>query len=663
MFLIKLLLFFLFSNLYANEIILNCVSTKDWSPFNLTKHNKISGISIDYWKLIQKKTNIKTKCNIVNSFENLLKDIKNKKADIALSVAKTKDREKYAVFSKPYLSFPFVIATQRNIGFIDNLHLLKNKTIAVGKDFTAEKILKKYYPEIKVLSVKNTTRALELVEEGKVFGAIDVLPVISYKINENNYYHIKISGTLPYNYDVRIMLRKEYKNLIPLINQAIDSITQEERNTISQKWMPIIYEQGISKQKFKNFISIVASIAILLIIWIIIKELQSKKQKKLQKELLKAKEEAEKAVKVKSEFLANMSHEIRTPLNAMFGFIQLLQQENLNQDIKKYLTIIEKSGQNLLAIINDILDFSKLESGKLNIENIEFNPKEEIEIIYHLFSNEASKKNILLKIEQTNLKYNIISDPTRLKQIIANLLSNAIKFTSNNKTIILKINYNEKKESLFLAIKDEGIGISKHKLKHIFEAFSQADSSTTRKYGGTGLGLTISYKLVKLLGGELKVESELNKGSKFYFTIPAKKGKTISKSKKEKKESLNKTYNFHLLLVEDNQANQMFMKVLLKNLGVTFDIANDGIEAIELFKKNKYDFILMDENMPKMNGIETTKQIRTYEQKNRLKPTKISALTANAMEGDKERFILAGMNYYLSKPLNVEKLKEILDKL
>ena len=373
--------------------------------------------------------------------------------------------------------------------------------------------------------------------------------------------------------------------------------------------------------------------------------------------------EIEKLLQVKSEFLANMSHEIRTPLNAMLGFIQILGAKDLDEESKKYLKIIETSGKDLVSIINDILDFSKIEAGKFNIEYIEFNPKEELLVLKELFSSKASEKNILLEMNE-NLQYTIVSDPTRIKQVIANLLSNAIKFTHNNKKIVLNINYNEKTEILYIEVIDEGIGIQKDKLKNIFEAFSQADTSTTRKYGGTGLGLTISYKLVELLGGELKVKSEIEKGSKFYFSIPAPKKSLIKDIQpKEKSNLVNKKFKGFILLVEDNKANQMFMKVILDKMKIKFDIANDGLEAIKKFKTNNYDLILMDENMPNMTGIEATKHIREYERTHHLTHTPIVALTANAMEGDKDRFILVGMDYYLSKPLDIKKLQNVLDKI
>jgi len=415
------------------------------------------------------------------------------------------------------------------------------------------------------------------------------------------------------------------------------------------------------------FIALSLYILILLVVYFLIKKIENtdklhtKKLIEVNQKLSIEKQKAENALKIKSEFLANMSHEIRTPLNAMFGFIKLLEEKELDEESKKYLEVIEKSGESVLTIINDILDLSKIESGKFQIEKITFNPKSEIEIIYHLFESKASENNINLFLKEHNLETNIVSDPTRIKQIVSNILSNAIKFTPSGKNIYLTLKYEN--EELYIEVKDEGIGIPKDKIDKIFEAFTQADSSTTRKYGGTGLGLTISYKLVNLLGGELKVESEENKGSKFYFTIPAKKGKKVIK--KENKKISDEKFDFHILLVEDNKANQMFLGVVLKKLGITFDIANDGVEAFEMYKQNfnKYDLILMDENMPNMTGSEATKKIREFEKENNLKPIFIVAVTANALSGDKEKFLEIGMDEYLSKPIDINKLKIILKEL
>ena len=357
----------------------------------------------------------------------------------------------------------------------------------------------------------------------------------------------------------------------------------------------------------------------------------------------------EKLSKVKSEFLANMSHEIRTPLNAILGFIKVMKDEDDGR-FEKYLNTIDSASQTLLTIINDILDISKIEAGKMKIEHIDFKTDDLYNAI-ELFEEKAQEKNIKFKIKFTNMPQFLYGDVHRIKQVITNLLSNAVKFTPENKKIETNIEFADNK--LYVEVIDEGIGISKEKQKIIFDAFSQADTSTTRKFGGTGLGLTISHRLIQLMKGELKVESEENKGSRFYFVIPIKEGKEI-REKNIDDEHFNK--NLRILVAEDNKANQLFMEVILKKMKLYYKIANNGKEALELAKKEEFDLILMDVNMPIMSGIDATKEIRKFSN------IPIIALTANALDGDKEKFLKAGMNDYLSKPLDIHKLKIMLEK-
>ena len=376
-----------------------------------------------------------------------------------------------------------------------------------------------------------------------------------------------------------------------------------------------------------------------------------------EKELLEAKEKAIKAANSKSEFLANMSHEIRTPLNAIHGFIDIIKKETKEEKTLRYINIINSSSKNLLQIIEDILDFSKIESGKLEIENLDFNTKESLGIIVYLFEAKCSQKNITLSLHyKEGLPDHINSDPLRIKQVISNLLSNAIKFTEPNKHIDITIGF--KNMYLSVSVKDEGKGIGKDKLKHIFEAFGQEDTSTTREFGGTGLGLSISSKLVQLLGGELKVKSKLGVGSEFYFDIPVTIGTNVDNIEMIK-EQVNLSGK-KVLLVEDNKTNQLFMSVVFEDMEIEFDLASDGREAIDAFQTSQYDVILMDENMPNMSGIEATKEILKIEKERNLIHTPIIALTANALKGDREKFLSAGMDEYLTKPIEQSKLNKIL---
>ena len=373
------------------------------------------------------------------------------------------------------------------------------------------------------------------------------------------------------------------------------------------------------------------------------------------KNLIIANTKAIQADKAKSEFLASMSHEIRTPLNVIMGFIDLLKEEH--KEIK-YLSTIKTSSQGLLQIINDILDFSKIESGKLDIAYINFDPMQEFESTKAFFDIQCNMKNIQLHTSFANPPKYLYGDPLRIKQVVNNLLSNAIKFTPENKNIYLKVSYED--ETLSISLRDEGIGIDEKFQEKIFESFTQADSSTTREYGGTGLGLSISHNLINLMSGELKVKSELGKGSEFYFSIPIKKGQEEIATPAAT-DNLDFS-NLKILLVEDNKANQLFMKVLFKKINIEYDVANDGLEAIEMFKNNAYYLILMDENMPNMNGIKATQEIRRLEGEQNLKHTPIVALTANALKGDREKFLAAGMDEYLTKPLDKKTLDNVLNQ-
>ena len=309
--------------------------------------------------------------------------------------------------------------------------------------------------------------------------------------------------------------------------------------------------------------------------------------------LEKQTKELNKLNKMKSEFFSSVSHEIRTPLNSINGFIKMLTSMKLPQEAKKYVNFLDKTTDDLIEIINDFLDFEKIENNKLEIEKIEFNLKDELEVIKEIFTQNTKSKGIDFKTNFENIDKLIISDKTRIKQVITNLLSNAIKFTPEGKKILFTAKLEN--EILFISVEDEGIGIEKDKIQTILEPFSQADKSTSRKFGGTGLGLSIVKKIIDLLHGELKIESEVGKGSKFIVKIPVK----IVVNKK-----------LNILVAEDNNANQLFIEAILKKLGHNYKIVNNGKEALEVLQKDKFDVVMLDNEMPIMNGDDALKEIK-----------------------------------------------------
>ena len=382
-------------------------------------------------------------------------------------------------------------------------------------------------------------------------------------------------------------------------------------------------------------------------------------------ELEQAKQKAQEAESAQAMFLANMSHEIRTPINGIFGFAQLLQNTELSDTQKKYVDIINTATNTLLNIINDILDSSKVANNKLELENMEIDPLMEFTTTYELLKSLAKQKSIIYKLElDSNMFKCINSDSTRLRQIITNLISNAIKFTPENGQVLFKtevIHENETLQRIRFTIADTGIGIAKEKLATIFQPFSQADDSTTRKFGGTGLGLSISADLVKLFGGNLKVKSTQNEGTTFFFDVEFKKCKNSKNLKQlpdiEDIERINK--NLKILIAEDYDINRMLMEALLnKYPTISYEFAHDGEEAVKKVANSSYDIILMDVNMPNMNGINATKIIRQNEKRH----IPIIALTANALKGDKEKFLSAGMDDYITKPLDLKELQRVLSQ-
>jgi len=449
------------------------------------------------------------------------------------------------------------------------------------------------------------------------------------------------------------------------IESKYDHIEKKGRSLMGEAYMPnmrggIVYLVGSASVLYDSAGNVFGAIES-------IRDITERKI--VEDNLIRAKEAAEAATRSKSEFLANMSHEIRTPLNAVVGLTGLLLNGDLTAQERDYVETVRTSGNTLLSVINEILDFSKIEGGKMELESQPVHLRECICVAVDLVKADAEKKGLAIKycLDETIPAY-FKGDDTRLRQVLVNLLSNAVKFTHAG-TIEISVTAkpiqttNSRQYELHFSVSDTGIGIPEEKLNRLFQSFSQVDSTTTRKYGGTGLGLAISRRLVELMGGEIWVVSQPELGSTFHFTILAEEAENIAlpadscDTRAKTPARWGNARPLRILLAEDNAINQMVAIQMLKRLGYSADVAGNGLEVLQAIERQPYDVVLMDVQMPEMDGLVAAQEIRKLWPKG----PRIIAITAYALKGDRERCLAAGMDDYISKPIVIDELRRVLE--
>ena len=514
--------------------------------------------------------------------------------------------------------------------------------------------------ETKINAIENNLHQLQKISDDDV--SVRYIDRLDYLIHEKldfsnqilDVYHNK--GKAAAENLIATQAGKKITDSIASITFLIDST----RKTLLTKVTNSIDKSGKKVEQFSTILIALVLICGLGIFWYIINTVR--KQGQLIQQLNISEKKIKEGAALKEKFMANMSHEIRTPMNAILGFTNLLQRRNIDSESKEYVQTIQRSGENLLTIINDILDLSKIEAGMMRIELVPFSIRGLVHSIEIMFKGKAAEKQLqLLASVDELLPDTLEGDATRLTQILVNLIGNALKFTGKG-SIEIKITNEGSTGKIVktgITVSDTGIGIEKDKLEKVFERFQQAEDSVTRKYGGTGLGLSIVNDLVLLQNGTITVKSEAGKGTTFNVIIPYK----ISVEQPDKKQlagySSNIQSNFEnicVLVVEDNEINQSLIQHLFKSWQLDFDLANNGIEAIRKLQNKKYNLILMDIQMPEMDGYTAAQEIRNELKLN----TPIIAMTAHALAGEREKCLSFGMNEYISKPIREELLHNLI---
>jgi polar amino acid transport system substrate-binding protein len=766
-----------------------------WEPVEyIDDKGEYRGISAAFMERLAGMLEVELRYDPKQTWSQTIERAKAGEVDLLPAINPSPKRSEYLNFTESYLHFPFVIVTRNDAPLITGMEDLGDWRIAVERDYVTREYLEQDYPSLQQLLAENTAEALEAVASGKADAYVGNLTMASYLIDKLGLGNLKVAAPAPYDNNLAIGVRKDWPELAAILDKALAVIGEDERRAIRQESLAIRYDVEVDYTLLWKVVAGAGGLLLLTLLWVA----QTRRQKAA---LAVAKAEAEQANRFKSHFLANMSHEIRTPMNAIMGFSYLALQTELNKRQHHYLDKIHASAQVLLGVINDILDFSRIEAGRLAIADIPFSLDEVYEELANLTMMKAEEKGLRLRFDRNpGVPDNLIGDPLRLGQVLVNLVGNAIKFTEQGE-VRVNIEEAQRKEGrvwLSFSVSDTGIGIEAAQIPRLFGAFSQLDETTTRRYGGSGLGLSICQHLVQLMGGAIEVQSVPGKGSTFSFSLPFEIPSAV-KSERTPEPDLRglrvlvvddnasdleilgdrlATFTFEVsktntatqaldmlrqadaegqpfelvlmdwrmpgmdgvtagkeikrrdnlkhvpavilitaygreevmrqaevsgldgflikpvspstmfdtviqalredddepggpigiglqllsgrvLLVEDNLVNQQVAQEILTQMGLEVEVVGNGLEAIDALRSGNYDLVLMDIQMPEMDGYATTRRIRAEPRYARLP---VIAMTAHAMSGERERCLAAGMNEHIPKPIDPAQLYATLSR-
>ena len=638
----------------------------DWPPveyFNV--EGKLAGITSDNIRILSEKMGTRFEAVEDLSWVEVLDQARQGKIDVISAIVKSEERAEYLLFTEPYLKLPMVIVTRDDTPVIEGIQDLQGNTIAVMKDYITHSYLARDYPNQKLLLFKTLGEALQAVDNGKADALIDNTAAINLAKNELGLTRITVAAITPYVYELSFGVRKDWPELIPILEKILASISEREKQIIKEKWVDIRFQKQTDWQSVFGI-----SLAIVLIAGSIVTLIGSSNRRLAAevKQRKQAEEAAESANRAKSLFLANMSHELRTPLNAILGFSSMLGRDaTATPAQKEKLAVINKSGGHLLSMIDDILDLSKIEAGKIELEENPFDLVALLQEIGAMIQSRAGEKELSFTLETEAVGFPYVdADAGKLRQILINLLGNAVKFTSEG-VIILRaatelLPETPERCEIVVEVEDTGPGIEPERQENIFEPFEQKQGVSAQT--GSGLGLSICKNFTDLMEGSIEVESEAGKGTLFRVRLPA--GIVEAADLKTPVETKPHVIGLapgqktrRILIADDNRENRLLLNTLLEYVGFSILEAENGKEALEAFEKETPDFIWMDMRMPVMDGYEAARRIRRLPGGDKLP---IIAITASAFRSQQPDILAAGCDDIVFKPYREHEIFEVMSR-
>ncbi len=640
---------------YLDTTVFRRALASAWMPFDFADNGTPTGVAEDYWRLIRDKLGLRETIGERQPFGAILTAFARGDADLYAATTATADRQRYALFSDPYERYPIAIAGAAGAGLFAGSDALSGRRVAVGRDYSAHRLLQARFPEIAFVLVDDTRAALAAVAAGRAELAVDILPVLHQQIEQFPAGRVKLVGVTDVQFPLEIMVRREHARLLPLLNRAIAAITPEERAAIHHQWL---LRDVVTAPDYRLLWQVLATALLILatvLYWNHRLHREVARRRQAEVELLRAKARADRASRAKGDFLANMSHELRTPLNAVIGLARLSLETRPAPALRAYLDKIDLSARTLLALISDVLDLARIEASKLQPRQAPLDLGAVLTRVRVMLEQQAAEKGLALRIEAPPQPLGaLLGDDLRLTQVLLNLVGNAVKFTTHG-AVTLHVSVEDENEDalrLGFAVVDTGIGIPPGCLADLFEAFTQVDNSTTRDHGGSGLGLTISARLVALMGGRLEVASTEGRGSRFWFSLdfPRQPQETAAAPTPAAPVDLR---GVRVLVAEDDPVSRLVVHDLLRNRGARVSLVGNGAEAVAAVAEGGgFDLLLLDLRMPQMDGLSACRRIRTLPGGD----LPIVALTANALAEERAGCLAAGMDGYLTKPLEPEAL-------